>query len=106
MPLVFHPAAVDELDAAVEWYEARSPGVGARFYGQVVETLGLVEHFPQSGAPVDAEEGELDGVRLFPMQRFPFIVVARPEAADSGAILILAVAHTRRDPDYWRERAD
>lgn len=77
MPLVFHPAAVDELDAAVDWYEARSPGVGARFYGQVVEALGLVEHFPQSGAPVDAEDGELDNVRLFPMQRFPFIVVAQ-----------------------------
>ena len=105
MPLVFHPAAVDELDAAVDWYEARSPGVGARFYGQVVEALGLVEHFPQSGAPVDAEDGELDGVRLFPMQRFPFIVVAQRGAAD-GAILVLAIAHTRRDPDYWRERAD
>jgi toxin ParE1/3/4 len=106
MALVFHPAAVDELDAAVEWYEARSPGVGARFYGQVVETLGLVEHFPQSGVPVDAENDELGGVRLFPMQRFPFIVVARPGAADDGATLILAVAHTRRDPGYWRERAD
>lgn len=104
MAAVFHPAAVDELEAAVEWYEARSPGVGRQFYGQVVETLGRAEHFPKSGAAVEPGEGALAEVRLFPMQRFPFIVVAQL-AAEGDAIVILAVAHTRREPDYWRERA-
>lgn len=33
--------------------------------------------------------------------RFPFCI---PYVAEEGRVIVLAVAHARREPGYWRER--
>jgi mRNA-degrading endonuclease RelE of RelBE toxin-antitoxin system len=40
-------------------------------------------------------------VRRCRLRRFPYGLIY---AIDEGDILIVAVAHTHRRPDYWRDR--
>jgi len=41
------------------------------------------------------------GTRRFILQRFPFAIVYRELPA---AIQVLAIAHARRKPGYWKQR--
>jgi plasmid stabilization system protein ParE len=44
----------------------------------------------------------MGGARRIPLHRFPYFIVYRE---DAEVILVLAVAHGRRRPGYWRPRA-
>ena len=44
------------------------------------------------------------GTRRFAMRRFPFVVVYKE--LDVGGLVVLAVAHGRRRPGYWRDRLE
>lgn len=98
--LAFHREALEELDAAVEWYERRSVGAGARLIGEVVELVALLGELPRSGSPAPGFDPSFD-IRMSPLRRFPFIVVTA-SVADQRAVV--AVAHTRREPGYWSRR--
>jgi len=94
--VLFHPAARAELRAAVATYEAERPGLGSVFAKRVRELVELALAFPEMGSPYS-----VPGVRrLFPRE-FPF---ALAYLVDAERILIVAVAHGRREPDYWHAR--
>ena len=97
MSIRFHPEAAVELAAHVEWYDAHEPGLGTDFELAVYDALANVAAHPQ-GWP--AWEG-LDGVRYYPMVRFPFLL---PYEVHATQIVVLAVAHERREPGYWSAR--
>ena len=40
------PASI-ELDDAIEFYNLQSAGLGDKFFDEVIETIGLIEKFPQ-----------------------------------------------------------
>ena len=90
-----HPAALEELKSAVEWYLERSQPAAQEFVAEVDRALALVMASPRRW-PV----GEHD-TRRFVLQRFPFAITYREK--DSG-IQILAFAHGHRRPGYWKER--
>ena len=90
----FASEAKAELVAAAEWYEVRAPGVGSAFLDHVEKTLAVIVEHPGAGRP-HAKHSE---VRLCPLRRFPFVLVY----AEGAPIVVIAVAHTRREPDYWR----
>lgn len=72
-PIVFAPGARDELEAAVEWYEANAAGLGERFVHCVDEALQLVDETP-AGCP----KWEADSrFRRVVVQRFPYVVFYR-----------------------------
>ena len=98
--VAFHPEAVDELEAAVEWYEGQTIGAGADLLAEIIEVIAVVAEFPRSGAPTSGFDTERD-VRLSALRRYPFIVVTARVAAHR---VVIAVAHTRREPGYWRRR--
>ena len=100
MLLDFHPDALDELDAAVRWYEQQRPGHGRLLHEQVRRRVGQAARYPQSGAPVLGCNPSHD-VRCFGLHRFPFCVVT---AEFKGQRLVVAVAHTCRRPGYWQDR--
>jgi toxin ParE1/3/4 len=91
----FHGAARRELRRAVEYYEERVPGLGDELVEEVERAVEEIASFPESGSPYLAH------TRRVLVRRFPYSVVyrARPEG-----IIILAVAHQRRRPGYWRGR--
>jgi len=91
----FLPPAREEFIAAASYYEAASPGLGTEFIEDVERAVSRLSTFPQHGSPYVA------GTRRLVLRRFPFDVVylESPEG-----IAIVAVAHQRRRPFYWRDR--
>ena len=83
------------LDEAIAWYAEQAPGLGDAFLIEVLKTLRLVEQFPQAWHPLTSE------IRRCRLRRFPYCVVYTQDGPD---ILVLAVAHQHRKPDYWKSR--
>ena len=100
MLLGLHPAAVEELDAAVRWHEDERPGHGAMLYEAVRKRVAQASRFPGSGAPIVGFCEKYD-VRSYRVRDFRYRVIT---AVVSGTPVVIAVAHMRREPGYWRDR--
>jgi plasmid stabilization system protein ParE len=94
-PIEIHPAALEELKSAVEWYLARSEPAAEEFVAEVDRAIALVIESPRRWPVGD------HNTRRFVLQRFPFAITYREK--DSG-VQILAFAHGHRRPGYWRVR--
>jgi len=99
--LRINAAAEEELRAAVAWYEERLPGLGAEFFSEIGRTLGLIQQHPLMGSPVPRVRAER-GTRRVPLRRFPYYVIYREQDAE---LQVIAFAHFRRKPGYWRHRS-
>jgi plasmid stabilization system protein ParE len=87
--------ARDEFLAALEFYEREAPGLGADFDAEVREVGSRLVEYPNIGSPFG------DGTRRVLLQGFPFSLIYEVAASE---ILVVAVAHHRRRPNYWRDR--
>jgi toxin ParE1/3/4 len=80
-----------ELWEAVEYYEARSPGLGLDFQAEIEASVATISQSPDRWPVRD------DGTRRYLTHRFPYVVVY-VRLADH--IWIIAFAHCRRRPQY------
>jgi toxin ParE1/3/4 len=94
-PVYILPEAVREIAAARSWYAERSPGVAERFMDEVTQGVNQIAREPQLWPAY------LHGTRRYLLRHFPYVVVYRP---CNDRILVVAVAHGRRRPGYWRTR--
>lgn len=94
-PAIFHPDAEEEFLAAVAYYAGKAGGLGDRFYQEIRRIVAEIEAAPRRHGPWR------HGTRRHLARRFPYAVIfaERPDC-----LLLLAVAHGKRHPDYWRER--
>jgi len=97
MNMEFHPEASLEFHAAADFYESEVPGLGEGFIAEVERISALIEAHPAMGAPID------EVFRRAVLVRFPFSIIY---SAENGKLWVIAVAHQRRRPGYWRRRAD
>jgi hypothetical protein len=95
MRLVLRPEAAHELAEALEWYEARCPGLGGEFLRCVDACLTHIERFPES-APVVHRS-----VRQAVLRRFPFLVMY---VVEKNELTVLAIFHAKRDREEWKTR--
>ena len=95
IPYSFHPEAEAEFAAAALFYESRIVGLGRSFSAEVERIVSLIREYPDAGAPVRLP------VRKTLVDRFPYAIVYR---RDRESILVLAIAHQRQRPGYWRRR--
>ena len=84
-----------EFLSEVAYYNGKEPGLGARFAAAVEEATTRAVAFPLTGSPASKSTR-----RIF-VKNFPFAVVYRP---DAEGIVIFAVAHHSRRPEYWQSR--
>ena|SRR5687768_15906850 len=96
----FLPEANSEFEAAADEYEVQSPGTGWRFIRSVRDVVGRLTGQPRLYAAVDSPVRGRE-VREAPVAPFDNRLVYEVRANE---ILILAVAHNRRLPNYWRGR--
>jgi toxin ParE1/3/4 len=96
----FEDEAEAEYRAAGRWYEARRAELGVEFLDAVDATIDQIVRFPRAGAPVLQRPADLL-VRHAPVKRFPYRVVYLEAET---MIHVLAVAHERRKPGYWKNR--
>ena len=97
MEVRLHPAARQELVDAASWYAAQAgQRVAQDFVKEYDEAqLRAVEN-PLIGAASPAQTRKLH------FRRFPFALVYRVVA---DRLFVVAIAHQRRRPGYWRNRA-
>lgn len=91
----FHPEARLEFREAVKFYESERRGVGLELSKAVRSAIDYVLEHPLSGSPAEA------GTRRKVLAHFPYTLIYLFEDAE---VTIIAVAHQRRRPGYWRER--
>ena len=97
-PLRGAPEADAEFAEAVRWYEEQRPGLGTEFLAEVREARKLIQKHPGIGSPL---RGARRGERRVMIKRFPYQVIYYVRAHD---IVIVALAHTKRRPGYWKTR--
>jgi plasmid stabilization system protein ParE len=93
--VAFHPEAIAEFDAAVDWYARRSEQAADDFVRAVNDAVSAIEIRPLMWAEY------LYGTRRYVLRHFPFVVVY---LLNESRITIVAIAHGRRRPGYWKER--
>lgn len=88
------PAEI-EMTEASNFYEAASSGLGSEFLDEVQRVIELICERPKLGRLIERR------LRQVLLHRFPFKLIY---SIETETILILAVAHQRRRPHYWRNR--
>lgn len=78
------------------YYSGRIPYLGAEFITEVQRIVAWAAERPELGAPMRADR------RRWLFSRFPFALIYR--VAPDGSLRVLAVAHHKRRPGYWRAR--
>ena len=91
----FHPDAVEEAQAARQWYAERSQSAADSFLAELDQGIEAISEVPERW-PLFKH-----GTRRYLFHRFPFQLVYR---VVDNQIQVLAVAHGRRRPGYWRSR--
>jgi plasmid stabilization system protein ParE len=91
----FHPAAVRDAEDAVEWYAERSLRTAGRFLDEMDRLVELIAIAPDRFQQFDT------GLRRAGFRRFPFYLVFRTVGTGTE---VLAVAHGKRRPGFWRDR--
>jgi plasmid stabilization system protein ParE len=91
----FLRAAEAEADEAVAYFDEQRPGLGDRFEQELTDALEVLKQFPRSGKPLTTL------VRKLRLRTFRYNLVY---VANDNEVVIVAVAHHRRHPDYWQSR--
>ena len=96
MQVAFTPQARDEMAEASLYYERKQRGLGSEYTQEVYAFVQMVAIAP--------EQPRLrhSGYRRVNLDRFPYYIAYSIEA---GVILILAIGHAARSPEYWIERS-
>jgi plasmid stabilization system protein ParE len=89
------PEAEAEIREAFLWYFERSPIAADAFRTEALDAIDLLE----ADALMWPEDE--DGVRHYILRHFPYTVFYE---LGGHIVTVLAVAHQRREPGYWRVR--
>jgi plasmid stabilization system protein ParE len=97
MEIRFLSLANREVDEVVQWCEAREEALSREFLDELDRVVRLVRLYPNAGMKVGSE------IRRFLFTRFPYSLVY---AIDEKTIVVIAIAHQHREPNYWIVRID
>ncbi|BFM14639.1 hypothetical protein R50073_08220 [Maricurvus nonylphenolicus] len=97
MDVSFLKLAEIELDEAIQYYEQEQPGLGMRFKTEVQRSLFRIIEFPT------AYQALSNNSRRCLIAKFPYSVIYQYQKS-KNRILVVAVAHLHRKPDYWISR--
>lgn len=91
----YHPEAKSEIIESASWYDDKVDGLGLEF---LFEVKNAESHIVQNSELWPNYEA---GSRRYIMKRFPFAVIY---LTSEEKIQIVAVAHCKRKPGYWKDR--
>lgn len=95
MELAFSALARDELAEAKRYYSQLQKGLGDQFQREAEIAAKRIMERPL------AWQFELDPFRRFLLNRFPYKMLY---VVENERILVIAVSHQHRQPDYWIDR--
>jgi plasmid stabilization system protein ParE len=91
----FHAEALAELIAAGRYYNQQVPGLGDDLMNEVESGIRTILSNPTVWRIL------ADDVRRFLVLRFPYGIYY---TAESEVVVVSAIKHLHRDPDYWQDR--
>ena len=94
--VIFHPDASTDFAQALTWYAKHSRRAARGFETEIERITGTLAVHPLRYPECEA------GCREATLRRYPYDLVYRVET--NGTILIVAVAHSSREPGYWLDR--
>jgi toxin ParE1/3/4 len=97
MRFLWNVEALAEFANAAEFYGLQESGLGERFADCIESAIESVCAAPKMWPTID------DEVRRRFTHTFPYSIVY---IEDDGMIVIVAVMHNSREPDYWRKRLE
>ena len=86
------PASRDLADAA-EYYEKQIPGLGIQFMDEVEAAIDRIMAFPFAWQSLSRR------TRRCLLNRFPYGLIYEQRESE---IVIVAVGHQHRQPDFWK----
>jgi len=95
MNLQFHQEALREYDKAMLWYAKRSLSAPFNFEAEVDSVVERIFANPLAFPMVYRSK------RKAVLKRFPFYLIFETR---SDAVIVFAVAHSKRKATYWRNR--
>ena len=95
LPIEVHPDAAAEAGTAVQWYRERNEAAANAFLAELDRAMKMIAERPQMWPEY------VGGTRRFLLRHFPFSVVYRRRSEN---IQVIAIAHGRRKPGYWKNR--
>ena len=95
MNIRFLAPARKDLRDAIKYFEGQRSGLGAIFRDEVYAAVERIEKHPKAWRELSPN------TRRHRIQKFSYGVIY---AIEAGEILIVAIAHSHREPDYWRGR--
>lgn len=102
MNIKWHPEARAEFDADIDWYDGLEVGVGDRFEAVVLVAVDAAGDSPEAW-PKWPDWDREPVVRSKGVTDFPYRVVY---FVDDDLLTIVAIAHSKRRPGYWRDRVN
>ena len=95
LPIDYLPGARRDFDDSFDWYSERSAQAAIRFADAVDASLLQVAADPTRFVGTDGVHREC------PVKKFPFRIIYR---LAENRVLVVAVAHAKRRPGYWKDR--
>ena len=97
--VIFDQHAAAEYRDVRRWYlREASAGLAVDFRAEVDRGVELIARSPCRHGFYDSEQQH----RWLRLKRFPYLLIY--SMIDEQTILIVAVAHVRRSPGYWKDR--
>ena len=91
------PLAKADIREAALWYNEKQKGLGKRFTAEVREKVHFIKQNPK------ASNVRYDGVRTAVLNVFPFMIHYTINESNK-TVIVSAVFHTSRNPDFWNKR--
>jgi len=91
----FHPDALKEAESARDWYAERSLFASRAFLSELFRSVEKIAENPEMWPLFEK------GTRRYVFERFPFNLIYRTV---NKKLQIVAVAHAKRKPGYWKNR--
>ncbi len=89
-------SAQKDIRRAARFYEDEAPGLGGEFVTEIERAFARLAENPEIGPHAR------HNARKLLVRRFPYVVIYRVEPE---RVLVLAVGHQRRHPDFWLDQA-
>lgn len=91
----FLPGARADLLEAAQHYRERSPRIADEFLAEVERSARFVTRHPEASPQVRPD------IRKRSLLKYPYSLVY---VLEGDGVVVIAVAHHRRRPDYWHSR--
>ena len=95
--ITFLSDAEEEMNVSAHYYNQQASGLGLDFLEEIEHSLNFIKENPERCPIYD------EGIRKYNTRRFPFSIYYVYEK-DEDKVLIIAVAHQKRRPGYWKQR--